>query len=108
MIRSEIDDAHRKEALEKKFRRLVAEWEEETAGHSSPRKLTQNRPYQQIIAMGWDVVPLMLRELQAGRGYWFAALREITGENPADESMKGRLRLISEAWLAWGRRHKHI
>ena len=107
-LRSEIDAARHKAELEQKFQRLYGQWEEETGGLSSPRKLIENWAYRQVIAMGWDAVPLILRELQAGRGYWYAALREITGEDPTDETMRGRLWLTNEAWLKWGREHKYI
>lgn len=108
MMQSETDEAKRKVALEEEFQRLYEQWEEETGGLSSPRKLVENRAYRRVVDMGWEAVPIMLRELQAGRGYWYSALTEITGEDPTDESMRGRLWLIKEAWLEWGRTHKYI
>ena len=108
MLRSETDKAKRKEALEEEFRWLYEQWEEETGGLSSPRKLLENWAYRRVVEMGWEAVPIMLRELQSGRGYWYSALTEITGEDPTDESMRGRLWLIKEAWLDWGKRNKYI
>ena len=107
-MQRETDEAKRKVATEKEFRRLYAQWEEETGGLSSPRKLVENWAYRRVVEMGWEAVPIMLKELQAGRGYWYSALTEITGEDPTDESMRGRLWLMKEAWLEWGRQHKYI
>ena len=107
-MQKETDEAKHKVAVEKEFRRLYAQWEEETGGLSSPRKLVENWAYRRVVEMGWEAVPIMLRELQAGRGYWYSALKEITGEDPRDESMRGRLWLIRDAWLQWGRQHKYI
>ena len=109
MLRSEIDDARRQEALEQEFRWLIRQWHEETGGHSSPRKILGSPAYRQIVAMGEVVVPLILKEIRAGRGMFLhPALREITSENPMDESMRGQRDLIDEAWLKWGREHKYI
>ena len=108
MLQRDTDEAKRKAAMEDEFRRLYAQWEEETGGLSSPRKLVENRAYRRVVDMGWEAVRIMLRELQSERGYWYSALTEITGEDPTDESMRGRLWLIKEAWLDWGRQHKYI
>lgn len=109
MLRSEADTARHTEQAEAQFRQLVRQWHEETGGLSSPRKIIGSPAYQQVIAMGEAAVPLILKEFQVGRGmFWDHALWQITGENPTDESMRGKPELIDAAWLKWGREHKYI
>lgn len=109
MLQSEIDDARRKEALEKEFRRLIRQWHEETGGLSSPRKILGSPAYQQMIAMGDVAVPFLLKEIQVGRGMFMGyAIEKITGADPTDESMRGKKELIDEAWLNWGRENRYI
>ena len=109
MLRSETDEAKRQEAIAREFYRLMRQWLEETGGLSSPRKIMDSPAYQQMIAMGWEAVPLFLREIQQGRGMFMGfALKKITGEDPTDESMRGRGDIIDKAWLNWGKENKHI
>jgi hypothetical protein len=48
------------------------------------------RPYQQIIGMGWSVVPLMLEELQREPDQGFWALEAITDVNPVPPDAAGK------------------
>jgi hypothetical protein len=61
--------------------------------------------YQQIIGMGREVVPLILRELEREPDHWFWALKAITGEDPVPEQHRGRVRAMADAWIRWGREH---
>ena len=58
--------------------------------------------YQQIIGMGLDALPLILRELQQEADHWFWALRAITGIDPVPKSSAGKIEEMRDAWLAWG------
>ena len=97
-------DADRRE----RFRRLVNQWHEETAGQSSPTRIVNNPAYQEIISWGRAALPLILEELRESGGYWYPALRAITGENPMPDYARGKPKLIAEAWLEWGRQHKRL
>ena len=108
MLRSEIEHARRKEALEKKFRRLAGQWRYETGMYSAPRKIIGHPAYRRIIAMGEEAIPLILQDFPNSGGFWHFALKEITGESPVPESAGGRVEVITEAWLKWGREHKYI
>ncbi len=109
MLRSEVDRAQREEAAAQEFRQLIRQWREESGGYSSPRKIISSQAYQQVIAMGEAAVPLILKEIQAGRGMFLEyALGKITGADATDESMQGQVELINEAWLKWGRDNKYI
>ena len=49
---------------EQRFQELVLTWKRERGPHSSSAKLAEHPAYQQIIRMGPEVVPLLLRELE--------------------------------------------
>jgi len=87
--------------LQAEFSRLAEIWKEETIFSS---KIEWEHPaYQQIIALGEPIVPIILEELQRQPGHWFIALAEITGENPVEEDHRGRVELMTDDWLEWGR-----
>jgi hypothetical protein len=89
-------------SLEERFAQLTAEWQEGTMFWSCPP--TEHPAYQKIIGMGWDALPLVLRELEREPDWWFSALAEITGENPVipDEDV-GKLDRIRDHWLTFAR-----
>lgn len=89
--------------LEKQFLELVKQWRIETRGISSTNKASQHPAYQQIIGMGQDVVPLLLRELERSSGRWFWALKAITGEDPVPQEKRGHTKEMIRYWLEWGK-----
>lgn len=97
------------ESLEQRFQRLKMEWDEGAADHSNPSIIMSHPAMRAIVAMGDDVVPLILREMaKAGNGQLAWALREITGENIAPPLMEGgfakwNMREQIEAWSQCGR-----
>lgn len=91
-----------------KFFKLTAEWKAATAGLSSPRAISRHPAYREIIAMGRPILPLILHDLQENGGWWYPALRAITGVNPVPANARGRPPLNDEAWLNWGRDNGYI
>lgn len=89
--------------FEQRFHELAAAWKQERGPHSSSARLAEHPAYRQIIQMGPDVVPLLLRELEREPDHWFRALHALTGADPAHASSSGKLREMAEAWLRWGR-----
>jgi len=89
--------------LESEFLQRALRWKAQTALHSSVTKKTQHPDYQQIIAMGRAVVPLILRWLKHDPDFWFEALVAITGEQPARPEHAGDLEAMAADWLEWGR-----
>ncbi len=96
--------------VEQRFRELKAEWKADTAHHSNPSIIMRHPAMRAIVAMADAVVPVILRDLEAGSGgmglVW--ALREITGENIAPPLIENGCAKWSvpeqrEAWLQWGR-----
>jgi hypothetical protein len=100
--------AHAKEGDRERFRRLAAEWKDQSRYLSNSAQMALLRPYQRIIGMGLPVVPLILEELQREPDLWFWALEAITEENPVPPEANGVVKLMAEAWLDWGRRQGYL
>ncbi len=62
MIHSQTLTPLTSKEIENIFRELVNQWKQETRGISSSTELILHPAYQQIIGMGRDVIPLLLRE----------------------------------------------
>jgi hypothetical protein len=88
---------------ERRFTALADRWRRETAPLSSVSQIAMHPAYQEIIGMGSDVVPLILRDMQRNYAHWFWALRSITGQDPVPESKRGQVPAMTDAWLDWGR-----
>jgi hypothetical protein len=90
-------------AQKARFERLATEWKRQSRHLSNNAQMAVLKPYQHIIGMGWDAVPLLLKEMAREPDQWFWALEAITEENPVPQESRGRVREATEAWLAWGR-----
>jgi len=90
--------------LEELFRRLTHEWVSEIGAVSSLSVMTSHHKYQEIERLGWDVVPLLLADLEQRRGFWFTALNKITGISPYDPRDAGNFARMTDAWITWGKR----
>ena len=84
-----------------KFNKLVSQWKSETGGLSSPRAISQHPCYLEIIKMGEEVLPLIFYDLKNNGGWWYPALRAITGVNPVSDDARGNIELNTEQWLKW-------
>ena len=87
---------------EQRFLDLVKLWKRERGPYSSSAQLAQHPAYQQIIDMGPEVVPLLLRELEREPDHWFIALEEITGADPVSPGSNGNVKEMAQAWARWG------
>lgn len=94
--------------IEDRFRILSQRWKQESQPLSSTSEMARLGSYRQIILMGRQAIPLLLRELQREPDYWFMALEEISGTNPVRDNERGRLQLMADAWLRWGREQGQI
>jgi hypothetical protein len=92
----------RKATIEK-FERLATDWRANRNNIGSVLDMCSHIAYQQIIGMGKDAVPLILRELEREIDHWFWALRAITAEDPVTENHRGRLALMARDWLDWAK-----
>lgn len=95
------------ETTEQRFRHLTAAWHS-GASHLSSSTARNNHPaYQEIISMGPQVLPFLLRDLEQNETHWFSALRAITGANPVPSSAAGNIPQMVEAWLTWAKDQGH-
>jgi len=90
-------------SLGDRFQILVENWKRNSRFLSSTTDMARLGSYQQIIQIGPEAIPLILRELEREPDYWFIALEQISGENPVPNEMRGRLPLMADVWLRWGR-----
>jgi hypothetical protein len=86
-----------------RFQQLAAEWKAQSRHLSNTAQMAMLRPYQKIIGMGWEAVPLILEELQREPDQWFWALEAITDESPVPPESAGKVRLMAQAWIDWGK-----
>lgn len=89
--------------VETRFNDLADKWTSETAHHSMMSKVVLHRSYQEIIGLGRDALPLILKRLAVEPNHWFWALRAISGEDPVPAADIGRFDAMRHAWLQWGR-----
>lgn len=112
-----IDDLIKPEAhiyvsrydLQAKFYRLAAEACRDTSFYSNLTYFNEHPAVQEIIAMGTAVVPIILHSMKLDEDWWFQTLEKITGEEiPYDPSHAGRLDLLTQDALDWGREKGYI
>src|SRR5207247_626048 len=94
--------------LEAMFRALAEKWRLDTEMHSSMSKKLQHPAYQSIIAMGQPAIPLILRELRDRPGFWFEALKAITGQSPVPSNERTDPRRMRDRWLKWGKEKRYL
>lgn len=85
-----------------RFTYLTSWWKADTEYQSSPSRIAMHPGYQQIIGMGSDALPLILRDLESTQAPWFWALQAITGADPVPVSDRGYIDRMTRAWLRWG------
>lgn len=100
-----IAPATKEETLAERFDRLSFIWHKETAFLSSMTEASSHRAYQEIIHLGPDVIPLLLRDMQARHSHWFAALHALTGAEPIPPAAAGNIPKMVDAWLSWAKEH---
>ncbi|MEG4344976.1 hypothetical protein QUB70_17000 [Microcoleus sp. A003_D6] len=101
--KSDLDHSRQQTELATTFYQLVEQWKTETRGISSTEQLSLHPSYQQIIGMGPNVIPLLLRELENNSGRWFWALKAISREEPVTPEQRGKTEEMIAAWWNWGR-----
>ena len=93
-------------SLEEEFRALCCQLRRDTWFDSTSRLMRDHPSRRRIVRMGEAAVPLIMRSIQEQQPlHWFQTLREITGHDPTTPQMAGKIRLMNETWLRWGREH---
>lgn len=89
---------------ERTFNELASQWKRETRGMSTTLHMTMNDAYLDIMAMGPEVIPFILRELLRRPDHWFVALRHLARpENPVPKEHLGDVLEMAKDWIEWGR-----
>lgn len=86
-----------------RFARLASEWKDKSRHLSNTAQMAMLPQYQRIIGMGEAAVPYILEELRREPDQWFWALEAITEANPVPPEAAGKVRLMAQAWIDWGK-----
>lgn len=99
-----VTAAPRAETVEERFQRLLRTWHAEVAHLSSTSRRIAHPAFQEIIGMGREAVPLLLREMERTKnGHLTSALQAILGVNPVVPEDHGKIAKVAETWLSWAR-----
>ncbi len=99
----ELPVTRRSLSTHNRFYQLLKEWQDSRGPTSSVTQLAMHPAYQQIIGIGPDALPFILRELERTPDHWFWALNAITGLDPVRVEDRGRLRKMAAAWIRWAK-----
>ncbi len=91
--------------IQRDFYRLAAIWKITTVHWSNITEKCSHPAYQQIIALGPDVLPLIFDELEREPDDWFVAIRALTGVNPLPSQSRADLQETTNEWLEWAKHH---
>ena len=94
--------------LAERFKYHADKWEQETSHLSSPTRMIAHPSYQEIVAMGDEVVPLLIRDMQETGRTWFWALTSLTKANPVDPRDAGKVKRMIDAWVKWGKKRGRL
>jgi hypothetical protein len=89
--------------LETQFQELASRWREETAIYSTMVHKAMNDNFLDIVGMGPDVIPCILREMERRPDHWFKALKHLAKTDPVADQDRGNVKRMTVAWLDWGR-----
>lgn len=102
------DNSALQQSVEVRFRKLIEIWQSDRPLSSRLSDLVMHPAYQQIIGLGPQAIPLLLREIEQNPDWWFSALHAITGAAPEiPPESKGKLKELSKIWLAWGHKYNY-
>jgi len=82
------------------FEEYYGMWYNETKYLSSP-KMFENKHYRDIISLGGNAVPCIIKKLKEEPAHLFEALVEITGQDPVPESHWGDIEQMASDWVKW-------
>ncbi|MCK9416764.1 hypothetical protein M0Q97_08925 [Candidatus Dojkabacteria bacterium] len=74
-------------------------WLEQTKFCSNPIEICSNPAYLNIINMGADIIPYIIKDLNKNDNFWFDALSRLTGVNPIQKKNAGIFLKMKEDWL---------
>lgn len=92
---------HRENNIAARFNQLASEVIEDCMMISSPTQIALHPSYQEIIGMGKNIFPLLIKKLDETPIFWFWALEAIAGINPVPKSHRGNIPEIVKDWKKW-------
>lgn len=96
----------KKELLKKIFQEHKNRWWKDTMFLSNISDITNHPDYQAIIALGKDVVPIIIEDFKTiNSGQWSQALIVLTGSNPIKSEHMGNIALMKRDWEEWWKIH---
>jgi hypothetical protein len=92
-----------------RFEALKELWHRDIGASSSITVICNSEPYKEIIAMGFEAIPYMLEDmLLNGPDHWFVALYLISGEFPTKPEDAGKMQVMADKWIDWGRANGYL
>ena len=107
-VEQSTDAESPEQTLQERFDALVREWQRATGSASSFTEIVGHRAYRDIIAMGQEAVPMILRDPEREPKQWGPALSAITGAHPVPKEHAGRIKEIARGWLSWAKEHGYV
>lgn len=90
-------------------RKLLNDWRAETVFESSISRMRHHPAFRELAALGLPALPGLLADLaREPTVHVPLALYAITGANPVPTKHAGRVKLIAEDWLRWGRENGYV
>ena len=90
-----------------RFEQLSSEIEEDCMMVSSPSQISLHPSYQEIIGMGSQVIPLLIKRLDKTPNFWFKALEAISSHNPIPKQDRGYVIKEISHWKNWARENNY-
>jgi hypothetical protein len=95
-------------SIELQFNKFANDWKKQTAIYSNTLHITRNDNYLDIIGMGKEALPFILKDLEKSPDHWFVALKAIAKENPVPKEAYGNIEQMRHYWLQWGKTNNII
>lgn len=86
------------------FDRFLKNWRRNTLTSSNAMEIISDDNLNDIVALGKNVAPLILKEIHSSPSLLFVALERIFNENPIKKEHIGNMAAMAGDWLEWGAR----
>jgi len=99
------EECEGQDEMAQRFQKLAQAWENDTINLSSVDEIVGDAAYQELVAMGEQIIPLVFEKMEGEPSLWFLLLSDITGENPVPARDRGDVAAMARAWKRWGKRN---
>lgn len=87
-----------------RFEELADRWEDETGHFSSPLRKTKHPCFADMLQIGGNIIPWVMKRLRARTVFWYLILERI-GSDPPRIDAAGDMNKLRRLWLEWGRKN---